>query len=219
MESVKLEGIARKKESKGELKEKRRKGLVPGVIYGRGSDTESIYVDANALKKSLLTPAGLNVLIELEVKGDGEQKKETVMIKELQRDLLRKEELLHVDFYRISLKEKIEVDVPLNFVGEPAGVKEGGILAVQLREVSLKCLPTEIPEKLDVNIENLAMGQSLFVSDLEIPEGLELLTDPEESVVSVQAPTVAVEELEGEEVEEGEGAAEKEAAREEEKEE
>lgn len=126
------------------------------------------------------------------------------MVKEMQRHILQQDRLLHVDFIRISMEEEIEVNVPLNFVGEAAGVGVGGILQVLAREVSVKCLPANIPEQIEVDISSLQIGDGISAGELQLPNGVSLLTAPEELLVQVLAP-------EAEEVpaagEEAEGAA------------
>lgn len=208
MDRMVLEAEKRSPLTRGELNRLRREGKVPAVIYGRGEDTQSLLVDGRMLRQ-VLAKGGTNVLIDLQI-GDGAgPQAETVMLKEIQKHLFQQDRLLHVDFIRISMEDEIEVDVPLNFTGEAVGLDEGGILQFLLREVSIKCLPVNIPELIEVDISPLQIGEGISAGTLALPEGVTLLTGPEETLVQVLAPEAEEEEElpEGEEEIEGEEAA------------
>ena len=194
--------------TKGELKKLRKEDWIPAVIYGRGEDAVSILLDGKAFRQVLNTEAGANVVIDLKLTNGQESSpsSETVMIKEMQRDILVQERLLHVDLIRISLTEKRTINVPMDYVGDPAGVGEGGVLQVLKREVEVSCLPTSIPDNVQIDISELGIGENLTAKDINLPEGVELMEDPEETLVSVLTP--ALEEEAEEEAEEEEGAAE-----------
>lgn len=190
MERVNLEVQRRAGVGKGQVRKLRRSGLVPGVVYGRGVEPTPVVVDGKQLHGILRTTAGLNVLIDLAI-GDGSAAGRTVMVKDLQRDIFRKDTIVHVDFHTIDLAEKVEAHVPLVFKGQAKGVAEdGGIFEVHLREVVVECLPTQIPEHIDVDISELTIGRSLHVSDLVIPAEATLVTAPEEVAATVVAPKV-----------------------------
>ncbi len=125
------------------------------------------------------------------------------MIKEIQVDPV-KQTILHVDFYAISMDKKISLEVPITLTGTAVGVSEGGILQQVRRTLEISCLPDRIPEALEIDVSNLAIGDSLHVSDLEIPEGIEVLAEERLTVVTVVPPT-KVEEIEPEILEEEEG--------------
>jgi large subunit ribosomal protein L25 len=186
MERIKIEALPREKRSKGSNRQLRSKGMIPAVVYGRGVAPRTIILDGMTLKKALA--AGSNVLLDLQVKGDNGTSMETVMVKELQRHPLQRDFFLHVDLIRISLKEKLEIKVPLNFTGEPRGVKEGGVFQAQVREISVRCLPADIPDYIDVPIEDLGIGDVLTIADLKLPKGMEMLEDENENIASVLAP-------------------------------
>ena len=216
MERLILEAQARPSMSKGQRKQLRGEGKVPAVIYGRGEDTVPLIVDGRTLRQGLIT-GGSNVLVDLAVKAKGKKtRQETVMFKDIQRDIIYQDRIIHVDFIRISMTDKIEVAVMLNFVGEPAGLNEGGVLSMVSREVTIKCLPGDIPEHFDVDITALNIGDSLATDSLDIDEKFEMITPPETVLVQVLAPMAEeVPEVE-EELEEGEvAAAEEEKAAEE----
>jgi len=211
MERLELTAETREVSSKGQIKEMRKRDYVPAVVYGKKVDNTLLSVNRKELIQALNTSAGANVLIDLKIEG-GKKRKETVMVKELQRDPV-KDIFLHVDFIGISLEDKLQVKVPISFNGEPLGVKEGGVPSVQLREVIVETLPTDIPEFLEVDISQLNIGDSLNVSDLQIPEGAQVVGDPDETIISVLAPTIEEEPTEDEDLLE-EGAEESEEAEE-----
>jgi large subunit ribosomal protein L25 len=213
MERLILEAQARPSMSKGQRKQLRGEGKVPAVIYGRGEDTLPLIVDGRTLRQVLVTGGG-NVLVDLAVKAKGKKtRQETVMFKDIQRDIIYQDRIIHVDFIRISMTDKIEVAVTLNFIGEPAGLDEGGVLSMVSREVTIKCLPGDIPEHFDIDISALNIGDSLAADALDIDEKFELITPPETVLVQVLAPMAEEEPEVEEELEEGdEAAAEEEEA-------
>lgn len=213
MERLVLEAQARPSMSKGQRKQLRGEGKVPAVIYGRGEDTLPLIVDGRTLRQVLITGGG-NVLVDLAVKAKGKKtRQETVMFKDIQRDIIYQDRIIHVDFIRISMTDKIEVAVTLNFIGEPAGVNEGGVLSMVSREVTIKCLPGDIPEHFDIDISALNIGDSLAADALDIDEKFELITLPETVLVQVLAPMAEEAPVVEEGLEEGEevAAAEEEA--------
>ncbi len=207
MERLVLEAQARPSMSKGQRKQLRSEGKVPAVIYGRGDDTLPLIVDGRTLRQGLIT-GGSNVLVDLAVKAKGKKtRQETVMFKDIQRDIIYQDRIIHVDFIRISMTDKIEVAVMLNFIGEPAGLDEGGVLSMVSREVTIKCLPGDIPEHFDVDISTLNIGDSLAADSLDIGEKFEMITPPETVLVQVLAPMAEEVPEVGEGLEEGEEAA------------
>ncbi len=194
MERLGLKAQVRSGVGKGAARSLRRGGTVPAILYGRGRDPKPIAVDARALTAALHTHAGLNVLIDLELAGDGGSEPATVMVREIQRDIFRHQPI-HVDFHVISLTEHLETHVPVVLQGTAKGIAEGGVLEHHLREVLVECLPTQIPEQLELDVTELVVGRSLHASDLTIPEGVTLVTPPEEVIVTVVAPRVVEEEV------------------------
>ena len=217
MAEVKLKAQSRDAVGKGAARKIRAAGKVPGVLYGPEVEPMRLAVDALELWHALHTDAGTNVLINLAVDGDTF----LTMPREVQRDIVRGT-LLHVDFLRIRRDVAIQVDVPVQLVGESVGVKEGGVVEHHLWELRIECLPTQVPESIEADISALAINDSLHVADLTIPQHLTVLTPLEEALVSVVPPPVLeipeeeVPEEEAElaegEVAEGEEPAEGEAA-------
>jgi len=196
MERHSIEVELRTETGKGVARKIRRNGKIPGVVYGRGNEPKSIKLDPLDIEKLLYS----NAIIDLSFAGeDGEES--TVIIKDFQRDVIKKD-LLHVDFQFISMDEKITVSVPLSLEGTAAGVHEGGVLQQLLRNIEIDALPAEIPSEITLDISELEVGSSLSVADLELPEGIDLVTDSDEVIVTVVTPTELVEEEEEEEEEE-----------------
>jgi large subunit ribosomal protein L25 len=155
-------------------------------------------MDPQAIEKLLHS----NAIFDLTFVGeDGKEDEATVIIKDYQKDVI-KQNLLHVDFQFISMDEKITVSVPMHLEGEAAGVRDGGVLQQLLREIEIDALPAEIPEEITIDISELEVGESLSVVDLELPEGIDLVTDSDEVIVTVVTPTELIEEEEEEEEEE-----------------
>jgi large subunit ribosomal protein L25 len=169
---------------KGVNRKLRAQGKIPGVLYGMREAPKSIALDPSALNRLLhKSGAGLNTLIDLQVGGA----QQTVLVKALQRDPVTGV-YLHVDFYRLDLTRLITVEVPVQLVGRAKGLENGGILDHPLREIEVECLPTAIPERIEVDVSGLDVGDSLHVSDLVLPAGVTLKTDPALSVASVVLP-------------------------------
>jgi large subunit ribosomal protein L25 len=179
---------ARSRESrgKGAARQTRRQGRIPGVLYGHGEDSVALSVDANDLHRLVHTISIENTIVDLDL-GSGEPYK--VLIRELQRHPFR-DEFVHIDFFHVAMDEKIQVEVPIVLVGTPTGVKnKGGVLDHQLRELEVFCLPGSIPEKIELEVSNLDIGDSIHVSDIQLPD-VEILTELDRAVVAVLAPTV-----------------------------
>ena len=201
---------------KGVARKLRATGRIPGVCYGKGEPSVPISLDPRALRRLLeRSETGMNTLINLAVEGGGAFDGRMVMVRELQRDPLEGS-YLHADFFAVDVQHTIEVSVPLHITGRAPGVELGGILDQALREIDLECLPLAIPSEILVDVSELDVGDSLHVSDIALPEGVTLRSDPGLSVVSVVAPA-KIEEV-AEVAEEAEVAAEGEEPADEEKE-
>lgn len=197
MERHSIEAELRTETGKGAARTIRRDGLIPGVVYGRGNDPRSIKVDPLDIEKLLHS----NAIFDLTFVGeDGGEDEATVIIKDYQKDVI-KQNLLHVDFQFISMDEKITVSVPMRLEGDALGVRNGGVLQHLLREIEIDALPAEIPEEITIDISELEVGESLAVADLELSEGLDLVTESDEVIVTVVTPTELVEEEEETEAE------------------
>src|SRR5437868_10270486 len=220
-QTVTLSATLREKTGKGAARQARFQKRVPAVIYGHGRPTQTLMVDALALEKALFGIEPESTLIELSVDG----KTSRTLIRGIQRHPLRPD-IIHVDFYEIRGGEKITLKVPVHLVGTADGVRNaGGVLDQVTREVEIEVLPENIPDRVELDVTALKIGDSLHVRELAIPEA-KILTEADLTIATVvppraeevAAPTpeaateVAEPELirkvrEGEE-EEGEGAAE-----------
>ena len=188
-------------------------GMVPAIVYGDEKETLNIKLKLNELTKASENELFYTQVLLIKTEG----KDEKVVLKELQRDPA-KGKFLHADFQRVSSKTKLKVIIPVNFVNEEecAGVKvDGGVVAKAIREIEIMCLAGNIPESIDVDIENLNLGDSIRLTEISLPEGSEIpgLTDEtDQMVVSVNAPKaveedpIVEEDLEDGEVAEGEEA-------------
>lgn len=182
----------------------RRNEMIPGVVYGHGMKPLSLEIPERAFLKALHTKAGENVLITLKVEGV-KLKESTCRIKDIQNNPVT-DKIDHVDFMVISMTEKITVKVPVVMlhVEEALGVKDGGVLDLVHHEIEVECLPTEIPEKIEVDVKAMKIGDAIHAKDLGIPEGVQCLLALEEVVVALHAP----QKEEVKPAEEGEAAAE-----------
>lgn len=189
------------------VKRLRRQGIIPANIYGHNVESLAVQVKADDLKHVIKT-AGRNDIIY--VRLDGEEPRPT-FLKTVQRDAIG-EKILHVDLLQISLKEKVRMEVPLHLVGIPPAVDvHGGILMHGIDRVAVEALPTDVPSFLEVDVSVLEeIDQALHVSDLVVPEGVTVLTDPDVVVAKVSPPVV--ERVEEEEAEEEAAAIEGEEA-------
>jgi len=183
MAEVQLNIVEREDRGKGAARRSRAAGKVPAVVYGRGMDPVPIEVDRREFLTALHTDAGMNVLLELEVGG----KKMLTLARELQRDPVRGT-LLHADFVQVDVTQTVDVEVPVHVTGEAPGVKEGGVLEQPLFTVHVRCLPTEVPEGIEVDVSGLNIGDNLRVGDILTTDKFEITNDPEEPVVTIAAP-------------------------------
>ena len=200
MEAFELEAQIRDEKGKGPAAKLRRDGLLPCVLYGSEIDAVPITVKTVDLDK-VMKEGGSNVLVKLKV---GPQEYIT-LVREIQHHPVSRE-YLHADLHQISLKEKLQTMVPLHIVGEALGTKDGGVLQQHHREIEVECLPTEIPEVIEVDISSLVFGDSITVADLQAVEGVEYLTETDTVLVSIVAPEAEEEPAEVEVDEEQEPA-------------
>jgi large subunit ribosomal protein L25 len=203
--AISLKAQARSKTGKGAARQTRAAGRIPGVLYGPGEETVVLEVAVPDFLKVYQGGHGENVLIDLSVDAAEPRK---VLFREVQRDPVT-EEVLHVDFYHVSLTKAIRVHVPVHLEGVPDGVKNaGGILQHIMREVEVECLPTDIPDNIKIDVSQLGIHDAIHVSDLPT-EKFVLLDDPARTVASVIPPVVSKEPTAEEaEVAEGEEGAE-----------
>jgi large subunit ribosomal protein L25 len=191
---------------KGVARKLRAAGRIPGVLYGRAKDSVPLTLDPLVLERAIQkSEAGVNTLFDLEMEG-AEAGARVVLVKDLQREP-GAGFLLHADLYEVDLTQTVEVEIPIHLIGTPTGVTlEGGIMDHAHRELRIECLPLAIPDELTLDVSALAIGDSLHVSDIALPEGVELRDDLDISVVIVAAPRKEEEEVPAEAAEGEEGA-------------
>jgi len=188
MERITINVEKREETGKGAARSLRRKDIVPGILY-RGGGSLPIKLPKKEVMQFINTTSGQQVMVNLHF-NDGESK--LALIKEFQVDPIRRE-LLHADFFEVSLTEKLKVNVHISVTGEPIGVKrDNGILQYHLREIEIECLPDKVPGHVDIDASGLEIGQALHVRDLKLGEDIRIITDPGEVIVNVIAPLVEV---------------------------
>ncbi len=190
MASANLSGNVRENRGKGVARSLRTSGRVPAVIYGHGREPQSLSIDTRELEKLLSHISAENTVIDLSVDG----KSARTLIREIQRHPFKKQ-ILHVDFQELVAGEKVIVRVPILLVGVPAGVRmDGGVLDQTLRELEVEVDPANIPNHVEIDVTELMIGASIHVSDIKLPEGVEIAGDEDASVCVISAPRAAVEE-------------------------
>ena len=170
-------------------KDLRRSGIIPGILYYAGEQNVNISIDKSVLFRALQSGQRIFEI-------DQENDKQYTMIKELQYHPVT-DEIIHVDLMRVRRSEKMTIAVPLVLIGESIGVKEGGVLSQSLNQVEISCYPTDVPEKIELNIESLELNSARNVGDLEIDiEDVDVITDPSLNIVSVTPPAAEEEVVE-----------------------
>ena len=190
MERITINAEKREKFGKGAARNLRRNDMIPAILY-RGGGSIPIKFSKKELSQFINKTAGEQMMINLKF-ADGESR--PALMKYYQVDPVRGE-LLHADFFEVSLTEEVKVTVHITTIGEPIGVKrDKGILQYLLREIEVECLPDRIPGHIKIDVSGLEIGQSFRVSDLKLEEGIKNLSDPEEVIVNIIAPAVEAEE-------------------------
>jgi len=202
MAEVTLEVSGRDGTGKSAVRKLRQQGKVPGVVYGGHRDPVAIIVDRKAITDLIQkSEHGVRSVFLLKMAGTDQQRH--AMIKDIQIDPISRK-MMHVDFIRVVMDEVVRVSVPVVITGSPIGVREGGLLDFQVRELHVECLPKAIPDKVEIDISELGIHHYFRISDLPLPEGVKVLDDPNRVVVGVthqraevvpEAPVEGVEEV------------------------
>jgi len=200
-ERIRLEVREREQSGSADARRLRRQGLIPGVLYGRGKPPHAICVPERELRRVLTGSHGLHAILDVVL--DGQKTSHASILKEYQRDPVRGK-VIHVDLQEVRLDQTIQAQVTVELVGESAGSKEGGVLSQISREITVEALPLEMPDRIELDVSDMAIGDTLRLSDLPLREGATYLDDPETVLATVTMPTRIVEpEPEEEELEEG----------------
>ena len=167
METMQLNSEIRVQTGKGAARRLRSAGKLPAILYGAKTDPIMLAMEYSELKKTLRGRAAENIIFDLTINGEKKNQPKKVMIKEIQRDPVKRD-YLHVDFFEISMAKELEVDIPLDLLNTPIGVEQGGVLQHIRREVRAACLPEDLVDKIAVDVSGLDIGQSLHLSLIHI---------------------------------------------------
>ena len=190
MATAQLSATPRTSSGKGPARSLRSAGRIPGVVYGHAREPQALTLDTREFEKLLSHIAAESTVIELSL--DGQTTK--TLIREIQRHPFKRQ-ILHVDFQELVAGEKVQVNIPIVLMGVPEGVRaSGGVMDQTLRELSIRVDPSAIPDHIEVDVTAVQIGHSIHVSELSLPEGVEVLNDPEAPVCVVAAPRAVVEE-------------------------
>jgi len=201
MSEARLDAARREGTGKGVARKLRQEGRIPAVLYGRDMEAVHLSVDAHDAELLFRSIPVDNTIVELSV--EGEKAPYQTLVREIQAHPWRGT-LVHVDFLRIQKGVKVDVNVPLHLVGTPIGVREnGGVLEQIIHDLPIRCIPSSIPESIDVDVTALDLHDTLHVSDLDVGEDVEIQLPPERTICSVAVPRAALETEEGEEGEPG----------------
>jgi large subunit ribosomal protein L25 len=206
-ERVKLQVKERESRGSADARRLRREGFIPGVLYGNGQKPYAICIPERELRRVLTGQGGLHAILDVVL--EGQKTTHASILKDYQQDPIRGR-LLHLDLQEVRLDQPIQAQVVVELVGEAPGAKEGGVLSQVTREINVEALPLEIPERIEVDISDMQMGDTLRLVDVPQQDGVTFLDDVEETVLAtVTVPTQIIEpEPEEEELEEGEELAE-----------
>lgn len=203
METITLSANVRTSKGKNEARRTRSSGLIPAVLYGQDMDPVMLQINQHELSLLLQHTKGESVLIDLNVADMKTDAPLKIYLKELQRDPMTGR-IVHADLLSVSLTETVDLEIPLHFMGNAPGAKDGGIVEFQARSIEIRSLPQEAPRFIEVDLSNLKINDSIHVGDLPgLKEGIEILTDPEALIVScvppaVEEPEAVAEPVEGE---------------------
>ena len=185
---VKLKAEPRTNVGRSAVRKLRARGLIPAVIYGGKNEPQALQVAAREINAMMSHASGENVLVELEIEGEGSSR--TALVQEVQHSPVGGE-IRHVDFHAISMDQMIQAEVPLEAIGTAVGVKTfGGLLEQSLRALAIECLPADLPDRITVDVSQLNIGDSIHVRDIQLPSGVTAKVQPDLTAFSVVAPVV-----------------------------
>jgi large subunit ribosomal protein L25 len=186
MEAVALRASARKTSGKGPARRARTSGLIPAVFYNPQAESLMLTVSAGDMK-NILKKKDDNIFINLQIEDEGKSRDRMSIIKDIQIHPLTRQ-IIHIDFYEISMDHKLTVDVPIHFEGTPEGIGLGGELQIMKKEISISCLPSILPDHIAVDISGLKVGEALRIRDLPLTEGMTVL-ESEDTILAMVSVT------------------------------
>ncbi len=199
MKQVSMDAAVRTETGKGAARKLRRAEQIPGILYGQGEKPVPLSVNRHEFQRMLFVSAGERVMFTLNLKGDGDGGQRLALLKELQRHPVN-DQIRHIDFYEVAMDQPVQVEVAIEPVGEAKGVKiSKGVMELIQREITIECLPLEIPNEIKVDITELDVGDALHVGDITPPEGIRIVDDPSTTLLTIGAGTVETVEEEEEE--------------------
>jgi large subunit ribosomal protein L25 len=169
-----IKAHTRKRSGTGALKRLRKEGLIPAVVYGKGQPATMLRLDRKTVLDILSKSVSEQILVNLEIEDT--KQNQLALIQEVTHNALNGS-ILHIDFHAVKENEPMHAHVPINFVGDAVGVKSGGLMEVLTHSLNIICLPLDLPERIDLDVTNLGLGQALHVSDLQLPAGVKTLAD------------------------------------------
>ena len=185
MKQVNITAFKREKTGKNFAKKLRKQGLIPAIIYGPRDIPMPIAVKFNELERIFARYKGETIIFNIKIQN-GETINKSAILKDYQTDPVT-DRIIHLDFYAIHEGETLSIDVPLEFVGKPEGVAKGGVLEILRHEITIECTPANIPDKIQIDISSLDIGDTLHIEDIKLPEGVKIAEDPKEPVVTIVA--------------------------------
>ncbi|MCX8021659.1 MAG: 50S ribosomal protein L25 [Syntrophorhabdaceae bacterium] len=186
MEEFVIKAEIRKGSGKIVARKLRKEGFIPAVLYGKSMPSLPISISVNDWEK-LRKRLKRNTIINMELPDNGGVKREPVMVKDIQKSVIG-DKIKHIDFLHVSMERKMEVEIPINLIGTAKGTINNGIVELHLRTIMVECLPSQIPDKVDIDVTNLDIGDSIHVHEIQIP-GVKLLEHPDVAIVTVIPPT------------------------------
>src|SRR5207253_8048907 len=192
-ERVKLQVRERERRGSADARRLRREGFIPGVLYGNGRQPHAISVPGRELRRVLTGAGGLHAILDVVL--EGEETTHASILKDFQQDPIRGH-ISHIDLQEVRLDQPIQASVNVQLVGEPEGVKEGGVLSQVQREINVEALPMEIPEHIELDVSAMKIGDTLRLADLAARDGVTYLDSPEETVLATVTLPTRVEEPE-----------------------
>jgi large subunit ribosomal protein L25 len=185
MEEIRLKAEGRVQGGKNVARRLRKEGIIPAILYGKDVEPLPLRISAKEWK-TVQSHVKSNTIIKMELKRNDQAEERPVMLKELRKAVLS-DAVLHIDFLQVSMERAVQVEVPIHLVGEPVGLVKGGVIEQHLRSIMVESLPGQIPEKIDVDISALDIGDSVHVKEISLP-GIKLLAPPDVAVVGVTPP-------------------------------